>query len=122
RVGGHGQPRSHLAVRPLDPDLRVARRAQAEVYEAELPADVAATHRELATGRGLTDTDLDPGADRVAVGTWLAGPDVEPGAHRGRGGGAAGPHIPPEHHLVAVVDLDQVGQPVEVEVGERRTP
>ena len=47
-VGLHRDPRTLLAVRPLDPDLRLGRRTEPEVDRAELAADVAAADGQLA--------------------------------------------------------------------------
>ena len=94
--------------------------AQADVDRAQLAADVPAAHGELPPLDLVAGPDLDPGADGVPVGTRLlraSMPAQWPMSFARLAG--AGAHVAPGQDRRATRDLDQVEQPVEVEVDER---
>ena len=115
-------PWACLAVRPLDPNVRPIGGAEPEVNPTQLTADMTAADGQLAAHCRLTDLHIDPGADRVAVRAFDVGElQAEPVARPIGSRRVARTGIPPQLQRCAEVDLDEVEQPVEVEVRERRT-
>src|SRR5437867_4472386 len=119
-VRGDVEPWAGLASRPQNADVRASRIAEAEMDPTELSSGVASADRELASRDPIADADLGPGADRVRVRPGLRDAQREPVAHRARMGCVAGTDVAPDPHRRAVVDLNEVEHPIEVEVGERR--
>ena len=99
--------------------LAERRDPEADMDPAELARLVAAADIHLAPDRLVADLDLDPGADRIPVRPGLGHLERGPVAHRLRGRGVARPDVPPQLDRIAVVDLDEIEQPVEVEVCQR---
>ena len=87
---------------------------------AVLAAAVAAADRQLAPDDGFPDADLQPRPDGVAVGARLVRPQRDPASHGKRHLRAPGADVAPEPHRRVHVHLDEVEEPVQVEVGERR--
>ena len=85
----------------------------------ELASAVTAADRELTADDAFADADLHPGPDRVNVRWVLRDAERDPVAHRARPRGIARSDVSPQPHRRAVVDLDEVEQPIEVEIGER---
>src|SRR5437773_976906 len=118
-IGADPRPRPRRAVRPQDAHVGPARRTESNVDPAELAAGMPATDRQLTAHRRVTDPDLEPGTDRVAVRARLLRAEGEPAGGRCRG---CVPYaeVPPDPRRRPQVDLDEVEQAVEVEVGEGR--
>src|SRR4051812_10948537 len=90
---------------------------------ADLAARVSPADRQLPPGRRVADPDLDPGPDRIAVRGRLSPANGEPvRGLRSRSSRSCSRDagIPPDPNRILVEDLDEVGQAIEVEVGERR--
>src|SRR6185437_8004308 len=107
-------------VRPEDADVGLARRPETDVDPAELPPGVTAPDRQLPPHRRVADLDLEPAADRVAVRAGLGDAERQPVPHRRGFGGIPAADAPPDLRRRAEVDLDEVEQTVEIEVGQRR--
>src|SRR5258706_4607369 len=119
-VGVGMQPGPDRPVGPLDADLGARRGAEPAMHPAGLPAVVATADGQLATHRGVPDAHLDPCADRIAVRPGLGRAHGQPVAELGRRRRVARADAPPDLDRGTEVDLDEVEQSVEVEVGQRR--
>ena len=119
-VGIDRKPRALLTIGPGDTHLGARGRPEAHVQPAELAADVPTADRQLMPDGDVADPHVDPRADRVAVRARLLDLEHEPMAHRGRRVGRPCSDISPDDGIGSVVDLDEVEQAVEVEVGQRR--
>jgi hypothetical protein len=86
----------------------------------ELAPGVTAADGPLAHRRRISDANLDPRSDGIAVRTGLPEREIEPVTHRHRPRRVAGPDVPPELDGRPQVQLDQVEEAVAVEVGQRR--
>src|SRR3989442_6075446 len=113
------QPRPGLSARPRNPDVGAGGIAEPKVGPAELASGVTATDRELASKDALANAHLDPCPDRINVRWGLRDPHRQPATHRVRMRRVARPDGSPDPDRRAVVDLDEVEHPIEVEVGQR---
>ena len=100
-----------------------SRPAEPDVDPAELAAGVPATDRRLPTDGRVAHLDLEPGADRVPVRAGLGQAEGQPmPGRRRRSPGPVDAGVPPEPDRRVEEGLDEVGQAVEVEVGEGGAP
>ena len=120
-TGSHG---ADLAVRPQDADLGArSPRPRPDVDPAEL---AAARGRRRPSARGASSSPPTRTSSQPPIASRFGLPDrrtrtCEPVAHRRRAPRAVPrADVPPDPDRRAVVDLDEVEQAVEVEVGERR--
>src|SRR5206468_2840020 len=106
-------------IRPLNANIGVVWLAEAEMEPAELPAGVPAPDGDLPLDDPIVGADLHPGADRVAVRPRLGQTKRDPIAH-GRGSiRAPGANVSPDPGRRPVIDLHEVQQTIQVEVGKR---
>src|SRR4051794_21003847 len=112
------EPRPDRAIGPFDPDFGRLRAAESHMDPAELPTAMASADGQLAPDPRLPRPGPEPAADRVAVRAGLADADGEPRAHRRWRRRRAAADVPPEPDRRAEIQLDEIEQPVEVEVRE----